>query len=80
MRIRKQGKVINFGLEMAESFKRSHPLPQIIEETKFDPPAVLSLKRLVLRMTQFEDKDRPSMKTVKRDVSRIIGIITMLMA
>ena len=71
--MKKQKKVVNFGYEMSECFKKSEPLPHIVEHSASDDDTIHDLKEIILQMTAFHDKDRIHIRAVKRKLKQILG-------
>ena len=72
MKAKKEKKVVNFGFEMNESFKRSETLPCIVEHEANDNTSIQDLKELILKMTAFYDHDRIHIGTVVQILKRIV--------
>ena len=59
------------GEEMYEAHKKEDEMPEAIEFTDEDSPKELEMKQLILEMTSYEPKDRPSAKDVFHQVYAI---------
>ena len=72
VKAKKENKVVNFGFEMSECFKRSNELPVIVEHKENDVESVHEIKELLVQMTKFHDEERVHIQTVKETLSRIL--------
>ena len=60
------------GEEMYEAFKHGEEIPELdVEITGDDPPAVRSIKRLMLEMTSYHAEDRPPAAEVLQRIRAI---------
>ena len=69
---KKENKVVNFGFEMSECFKRSKPLPCIVEHDVDDSPSIFDVKELMLEITRFHDHDKVHIGSVKQKLGQIL--------
>ena len=56
------------GEKMYSAHSLSEDLPRAVEMSKTDSPAVTSMKEMVLQMTAYDAKERPSSNNVLRTV------------
>ena len=57
---------------MSECFKRGLQQPTIVEILPCDDRRIQQFKKLILRMTEFHEADRPRMVDVKQELAAII--------
>ena len=59
------------GEKMYSAHSLDEELPQAVEMSRTDPPLMTSVKEMVLQMTAYDAKDRPSANTVLRSVQSV---------
>ena len=64
--------MLNFGYEMSKCFETGQQLPTMVEILPNDDRRVQQFKKLILRMTEFHETDRPKMIEVKHELTTII--------
>ena len=72
MKAKREKKVVNFGFEMSESFKRSVTLPCIVEHETNDKTSIHDLKELILKMTAFHAHNRIHIEAVEETLKHIV--------
>ena len=59
------------GEDMYAAHKQGEEMPEVVEFTDDDSPKELEMKQLILEMTSYEPKDRPTAKDVFHQVYAI---------
>ena len=72
VKAKKEKRVVNFGFEVSECYKRSETLPIIVEHEANDNTSIHDLKELILKMTAFHDHDRMHIGTVMQTLKHIM--------
>ena len=67
------------GEKMYSAYSLNEDLPQAVETSRTDSTAVTSVKQMVLQMTAYDAKERPSSNNVLRNVQSIYSKVWNLL-